>query len=76
MAADPMPTLRETEKLVAQRSTDSYHQLATLLADLREALAGSDQSDLAEKQAQKLKKQNPTLHMLTSELRRQGFIPK
>src|SRR5262249_35716177 len=41
MAADPMPTLRETEQLVKQRSGDAYRQIAMLLADLREALAGS-----------------------------------
>jgi len=76
MAADPAQTLRETEKLVTRRSTDAYHQIATLLAELREALADSKQSGLAEKQAQKLKKDNPTLHLLTSELRRQGFVPK
>lgn len=76
MAADPTPTLRETEKLVAQRSSDSYGRTATLLAELREALAGSEQAGLAEQQARKLKDNNPTLHRLTSELRRQGFVPK
>jgi hypothetical protein len=76
MAADPARTLRETEKLVTQRSTEAYHQIATLLADLREALAGSEQTGLAEQQARELKSKNPTLKMLTSELRRQGFLPK
>jgi hypothetical protein len=76
MAADPTRTLRETEKLVAQRSRDAYQQVATLLADLREALSGSDRVGLAEQQAQKLTKNNPTLKMLTSELRRKGFLPK
>jgi hypothetical protein len=76
LAADPMPTLRETEQLVKQRGTDAYHQIALLLADLREALAGSEQSDLPEQQARKLKNSHPTLRMLTSELRRQGFLQK
>jgi hypothetical protein len=76
MAADPTPTLRETEKLVAQRGTDAYRKTATLLAELREALAGSKQAGLAEQQAQKLKKSHPTLSQLTSALRRQGFLPK
>src|SRR5207249_8409591 len=31
MAADPQPTLRETEQLVKQRSTDAYQQIAQLL---------------------------------------------
>jgi hypothetical protein len=76
MAADPLPTLREAEQLVKRRSTEAYHQLALLLADLREALSGSDQSSLAEQQARKLKDQNPKLHRLTAALRGQGFLGK
>jgi hypothetical protein len=76
MAADPTPYLRETEQLVAQRTTDAYRQVSQLLADLREALAGSTQAGLAEKQAQKLKTRNPTLRLLTAALRREGFLPK
>jgi hypothetical protein len=76
MAADPTPTLRETERLVMQRSTASYEQIAGLLVDLREALAGSPQSSLAEEQARKLTTQNPTLKMLTGQLRRKGFLKK
>jgi len=76
MAADPAPYLRKTEKLVAERSTDSYRQAAEMLADLREALAGTKQSGLAEKQALKLKTKNSRLHRLTGALREQGFVPK
>jgi hypothetical protein len=76
LAADPTRALRETEQLVKHRSTDAYHQIATLLADLRKALAGGKQSELAEEQARKLKKSHPTLSKLTSELRRQGFLKK
>jgi hypothetical protein len=76
MAADPAPTLRETERLVKVRSRDSYIAIATLLKDLRESLAGTKQSGLAEQQAQKLKKENPTLNLLTAELRRAGFVTK
>jgi hypothetical protein len=76
MAADPTPYLRKTEKLVAERSTDSYRQAAEMLADLREALAGSKKSGLAEKQALKLKTKNPKLNRLTGALREQGFVPK
>jgi hypothetical protein len=46
------------------------------LADLREALSGSDQASLAEQQAHKLKNNNPNLHRLTAELRDQGFLRK
>ena len=76
MVADPAPTLRETERLVKLRSRDSYIKIATLLKELREALAGTKQSGLAEQQAQKLKKENPTLNLLTAELRRAGFVAK
>ena len=76
MAADPKATLQETERLATQRTTAAYRQIGELLVELREALAENDQSDLAEKQAQKLKANNPTLTRLSSELRRHGFIPK
>jgi len=76
MATAPTPYLRKTEKLVAERTTDAYEEASRLLADLREALAGSKQSDLAEKQAHKLKTANPTLRHLTAALRRQGFVKK
>ncbi len=76
MAADPVPTLLETERLVKVRSRDSYVGIATLLKDLREALAGTKQSGLAEQQAQKLKQEHPTLKLLTSELRRAGLVTK
>lgn len=76
MAADPAPTLRETEQLVKHRSIKTYRQIAGLLADLRESLAGTDQSRLAEQQARKLAKDNPTLRMLISELRREKFLAK
>jgi hypothetical protein len=76
MAADPMRTLRETEKLVKQRSIEAYSEVATLLADLREALSGSDQASLPDQQARKLKKENPTLSQLTSKLRGKGFLRK
>jgi hypothetical protein len=76
MAADPAKTLRETEELVTQRNITDYAKIAKLLADLREALSGTGQSGLAEHQARKLKENNPTLHHLTAELRRQGFLKK
>ena len=66
----------QTERLVKLRSRSSYVEIAKLLKDLREALAGTKQSGLAEQQAQKLKKDNPTFKMLTSELRRAGFVAK
>jgi hypothetical protein len=61
---------------VNHRSRGSYAEIATLLKDLREALAGTKQSGLAEEQARKLKKENPTLNLLTGELRRAGLLAK
>jgi hypothetical protein len=74
MAADPRAILGETEELVKQRNVEAYQEIATLLADLREALAGSKQANLPEKQALALKTENPTLHRLTGALRAQGFV--
>jgi hypothetical protein len=76
MAADPTPSLHETERLVLHRSAEAYQQIGELLTDLRDALAHGKQSNLAEKQALKLKTENPTLHLLTAALRRHGFVPK
>jgi hypothetical protein len=76
MAADPASFLKKTEQLVSQRTTEAYQQVSALLSDLREALAETGQSNLAERQAQKLKKMNPTLRHLTAALRRHGFVPK
>jgi hypothetical protein len=74
MAADPSPILRETEKLAKQRTLDAYAQVGDLLADLRNALAGSEQADLPEKQARKLREKHPTFKLLISELRKKGFL--
>ena len=76
MFTDPTPTIRETERLVAERSSDNYAKVAVLLAELREALAGTKQAALAEQQAVKLRSKNPTLSRLVSELRKQGFLKK
>jgi hypothetical protein len=76
MKADPRRTLRETEKLVTQRTREGYAQIAKLLAELREALTDTNESGLAEQQAAKLRNENPTLRLLVSELRREGFLKK
>jgi hypothetical protein len=76
MAADPAKILRKTEEVVKERNLDAYRQIAMLLADLREALSGSDQSSLAEQQARTLKEKYPTRHHLVAELRGQGFLKK
>ncbi len=76
IATNPTRTLRETEELAKQRSKAAYTQISTLLAELRESQAGTDQSEVAEQQAQKLNRENPTLRTLVSELRKEGFLTK
>jgi hypothetical protein len=76
MARNPDPYLQETEKLAEQRTTKSYERAGALLAELREALAGSSKSDLADNQAWMLHEKHPRLSKLTSALRRRGFLPK
>ena len=76
MAANPDPTLRHAESLVKKRTKDDYTQIGKLLAELREALAGTDRAGLAEQHAQKLRRENPTLRTLIAELRRAGFLTK
>ena len=76
MAADPEAFLQEAVRLVAERSTDAYRRAAELLAELRDALSETGRSKLVEQQVLKLKRDYPTLHMLTKELRRHGLLRK
>ena len=76
MAADPSNTLLETERLVKERRLKAYAQVGKLLAELREALAGTDHAGLAEQQASNLQRNHPTLRGLVSELRQNGLLPK
>lgn len=76
MKDDPQPILRKAEKLVKQRGSTAYAEIAQQLADLREALQNTPQAGLAEQQAMKLRRENPTLHLLIGALRKKGFLPK
>jgi hypothetical protein len=76
MAADPSDVLRKAEELVATRSGEAYTKVGRLLAELREALAGTERASLAEEHARALRDRNPTLRLLVSELRKKGFLPK
>ena len=76
MADNPKPYLKQSEELAAERSTQAYREVSQILADLREALAGSSQSGLAEQQARKLKERFPKANRLTAALREHGFVPK
>ncbi len=76
MAAKPKPFLREAAQLAAKRTMAAYQQAGEILADLREALAGSNQANLAECQAKALRQKYPTAHGLIAELRRRELIAK
>ncbi len=76
MAADPKKYIAETEKLVNERNGKSYNKIATILADLREALSDSGRGSLATAQAEKLKREHPTLKVLTKALREKGLLGK
>ena len=74
IAEDPSALLRETVELAKKRSTDNYIKIAKILSEVREALAGTKQAGLAERHAQLLKAEHPTLRSLHSELRKQGLL--
>lgn len=76
MAADPKKYLGETEQLVKRRSGTAYNEIATILADLRAALADTGRSSLVTAQAEKLKRENPTLKVLAKALQVKGLIGK
>ncbi|CAN5600430.1 hypothetical protein BH10PLA2_BH10PLA2_09630 [soil metagenome] len=76
MASEPESFLQQTEVLVNNRSTENYVKTAEILADLREALSGSENASLPERHAVRLVKDNPTLKRLVGELRKRGFIRK
>ncbi len=76
MKADPKPFLHEAEKLVDQGGRDSYEEAAVLLAELRDALAGTPKSDLADEHAKKLREKVARNSSLVGIFRKQGFLPK
>lgn len=76
MAADPKPFLKETEKLVELRSTNTYEEAATLLAEVREALTGTSQAELPDRHAEELRKLHPKSNVLVSVFRKYGFLSK
>lgn len=76
IAENPDKLLAEVERLVEQRSVDSYEQAAQQLADLRDATGREDAAELALAAAEKLRRENPRLHHLTAALRRKGLLNK
>ncbi len=74
IAADPEKTIAHVEKLVQQRSTQSYRQAAEELVDLREALGPEAGPARAREVAQNLRRKNPTLNILIGSLRKRGLL--
>ncbi len=76
IAANPAETCAKVEQLIKEKNIDAYRAAVVLLADLRSALANTQQSGLAEQYALKIKERNPRINRLTAELRRHGFLAK
>ena len=76
MAADPKAVIDEVEKLIDQRSTTNYIKAAKTLVELAEALGPIDGTPKAQAVAESLRKKNPTLKTLISELRKHGLLTK
>lgn len=76
VALDAPVILKETEKLVAERTAKAYSIAATKLAELSRALAGTDRAKLAEQHALKLRQANPRLYRLAEELKMHGLLPE
>ena len=68
--------LRKIDDLIGLKSRDAYQQVADLLSDLKEALACTDQSDLARTQARELKKKYPSRQILHTTLKQAGLLGK
>lgn len=76
IAENPDKLIAKVEKLVEQRSLDSYEQAAQELCDLRDATDREDAAELALAQAEKLRRDNPHSHHLIATLRRHGLLRK
>lgn len=74
MKAAPESWLRKTSELVEARGTANYREAASILADLRDALGGTEGNTIARKHAAHLVKSHPTLTVLKSSLRQGGLL--
>jgi hypothetical protein len=74
MAADPRKVMANVERLVAERSTGSYVQAASELADLREALGPDVGPAKARAFAAKLRRENPRRSGLVAAVRKHGLL--
>ncbi len=74
MVKEPRAWLQEASKLAEQRGTTNYKAAADILADLREAIGGSEGEKLTRQHAAHLLKKYPTLTHLKSSLRKRGLV--
>ena len=65
---------QKVSQLVEERGTDNYRQAASILADLRDAVGGTEGKTIARKHAAHLTKKYPTLNVLKSSLRKCGLL--
>jgi hypothetical protein len=68
---DPNTWLKKASQLVECRGTDNYREAASILADLREAIGGTEGEKIARKHATQLARKYPTLAHLKCALRQQ-----
>ncbi|MGE0606270.1 MAG: hypothetical protein AB7O62_04020 [Pirellulales bacterium] len=76
LLADPALVERETAQLAQEQSQAAYASVGKLLAELREATAGTEKAGLAELYAQRLKVSYPSRRGLISALRSAGFLAR
>lgn len=76
IAENPDKLIAKVEKLVAQRSLDSYEQAAQELCDLRDATDRKDAAEMALAAAERLRRDNPHSRHLIAALRRKGLLTK
>jgi hypothetical protein len=74
IAADPDRAVADIEKLVEERSTNSYEQAAAALLDLREALGPELGPARATALAEGLRRQKPRSNLLIHALRKHGLL--
>lgn len=75
MVKNPKKWLTEADKLVEQRGTVNYKAAAEILADLGEAIGGSDGNEIVRTHAAHLVQKHPTLTRLKSSLRKRDLWP-
>lgn len=72
--ADPRSWLEKAAELVSLRGRESYYEAAEIVADVREAVGGEKGREMASTFAAELVKNNPTLSVLKSAMRKKGLV--